>query len=207
MNTFYIWINNSKKGPFTPPQLRELLRSGKAAPDSPVIDVRLFNAKKPWENQWASLDAVLSTEPEQYSDESEYPPEAIRFTCGICSSSLSVKLARSAYSHRCPQCKTIYKVTLQQTRPYVYLIMPVIEKEAAQEECREVPRDVAESLAFFGLKADVRPDEVKKSYKHKISQYHPDKVAHMAPEFREIAEEKSKEINRHYSVISKWMRL
>lgn len=33
------------------------------------------------------------------------------------------------------------------------------------------------------------------SYKHKIAQYHPDKVATMGPEIRMLAESKSREIN------------
>ena len=38
-------------------------------------------------------------------------------------------------------------------------------------------------------------DEIKLAYKKKISMYHPDKVSSMGPEFNEIAQTKSKEIN------------
>jgi DnaJ like chaperone protein len=41
-------------------------------------------------------------------------------------------------------------------------------------------------------------DEIKLAYKKKISMYHPDKVSSMGPEFNEIAQIKSKEINSAY---------
>lgn len=40
--------------------------------------------------------------------------------------------------------------------------------------------------------------EIKLAYKRKISMYHPDKVSSMGPEFNEIAQKKSKEINSAY---------
>ena len=39
---------------------------------------------------------------------------------------------------------------------------------------------------------------VKSAYRRLIAQYHPDKVATLAPEFRALAEEKSKELNAAY---------
>lgn len=41
--------------------------------------------------------------------------------------------------------------------------------------------------------------EIEGAYRSKISQYHPDKVAQMGPEIRELAESKSQEINAAYS--------
>ena len=40
--------------------------------------------------------------------------------------------------------------------------------------------------------------DIELAYKRKISQYHPDKVAQMGVEIRELAEAKSKEINAAY---------
>ena len=41
-------------------------------------------------------------------------------------------------------------------------------------------------------------NSIKKVYRKKIAQYHPDKVSAMGPEIREIAEQKAKEINEAY---------
>lgn len=49
---------------------------------------------------------------------------------------------------------------------------------------------------------DVTPgasfEEIKAAYKRKISQYHPDKVSSLGPEFTLIAEKKTKQINSAY---------
>jgi DnaJ like chaperone protein len=42
-------------------------------------------------------------------------------------------------------------------------------------------------------------EEIKAAYKRKISQYHPDKVSSLGPEFTPIAEKKTKQINSAYA--------
>jgi hypothetical protein len=44
-------------------------------------------------------------------------------------------------------------------------------------------------------------EEVRIAYRKMASLYHPDKVAHLAPEFREMADRKMKEINTAYGSI------
>jgi DnaJ-domain-containing protein 1 len=41
-------------------------------------------------------------------------------------------------------------------------------------------------------------EEIKKAYRAKISSYHPDRVASLASEFKQLAEERSKLINEAY---------
>ena len=43
-------------------------------------------------------------------------------------------------------------------------------------------------------------EEIKAAYKRKISQYHPDKVSSLGPEFTSIAEMKTKQINSAYEM-------
>jgi DnaJ-domain-containing protein 1 len=42
-------------------------------------------------------------------------------------------------------------------------------------------------------------DEIQAVYRHKIAQYHPDRVAGLGPELQALAEQHSKEINRAYA--------
>ena len=207
MTGYYIWLNNTQAGPFTTAQLRELVVAGKVARNAQVIAASSFDKSKPWTNTWTSLSAVLSSGPEHESRSKEDDDEVIRFKCGNCQVWLSVKLDQICNGHRCPKCKTIYRITEQQAKPRAYLIMPVMEQKSRPEEKRDVPRSVCNSFAFFGLDPACSSDDLRTAFRHKMTQYHPDKVAHMAPEFRQVAEEKSKEINCHYDVISKWKRL
>ena len=41
-------------------------------------------------------------------------------------------------------------------------------------------------------------EEIASAYRRLVQQYHPDKVANLAPEFRELAERRMKEINVAY---------
>ncbi|WP_079499398.1 J domain-containing protein [Paraburkholderia hospita] len=49
-------------------------------------------------------------------------------------------------------------------------------------------------------------DQLRAAYRQRMSQYHPDKVSTLAPEFRELAESKSKEINRAFDLLARFSR-
>ena len=53
----------------------------------------------------------------------------------------------------------------------------------------------------FGLTSDASDAEIDQAYRRLISQYHPDKVAGAAPELREAAEKRAREINAAYDRI------
>jgi preprotein translocase subunit Sec63 len=46
-------------------------------------------------------------------------------------------------------------------------------------------------------------DEIEQAYRRKISDYHPDKVANAAPELKELAEQRAREINAAYDELQK----
>jgi DnaJ-domain-containing protein 1 len=50
----------------------------------------------------------------------------------------------------------------------------------------------------LGVSADASVDAIRQAYQHRIAEYHPDKVAALGAELRELAERKSKEINLAY---------
>jgi DnaJ like chaperone protein len=50
----------------------------------------------------------------------------------------------------------------------------------------------------LGVTRESSKEEIKAAYHRVAQQYHPDKVATLAPEFRELAERRMKEINAAY---------
>ena len=63
------------------------------------------------------------------------------------------------------------------------------------------PSGVASAFLLLGLQPGASSDEASAAYKSLAAQNHPDKVAHMAPEFRELAERKMRELNAAYDQI------
>jgi DnaJ domain/Chloroplast envelope transporter len=55
--------------------------------------------------------------------------------------------------------------------------------------------------AILGIGISASREEIRIAYRKMASLYHPDKVAHLAPEFREMADRKMKEINTAYGSI------
>ena len=56
---------------------------------------------------------------------------------------------------------------------------------------------------ILGVPPGADPSTVRSAYTELARQYHPDKVAHLAPEFRVLAEERMKEINSAYAQLRK----
>ena len=52
--------------------------------------------------------------------------------------------------------------------------------------------------AVLGVSADASMDAIRRAYQQRIAEYHPDRVAALGAELRELAERKSKEINLAY---------
>jgi hypothetical protein len=59
-----------------------------------------------------------------------------------------------------------------------------------------------EALEFLAVDPSASGEEIKAAYHRMVQMYHPDKVATLAPEFRELAHRRMKEINAAYSLLS-----
>lgn len=85
---------------------------------------------------------------------------------------------------------------------------------AAAAERDEVPgggwgRSPERTAAWYetlGVDRDASHEEIVAAYRRMITQYHPDKVATMAPEFRELAEKRSAAINAAYDEAMRQLR-
>ena len=63
--------------------------------------------------------------------------------------------------------------------------------------------DIEAAYKILGLSPGASPQEIKTAYHHAAQMYHPDKVAGLAPEFRELADSKMKEINAAYEELTR----
>lgn len=79
-------------------------------------------------------------------------------------------------------------------------------KEDSQKEFEEIKYDENTEEYFYSIlniNRNSTIEDIKKAYKEEIRKYHPDKVEHLGNEFKEIAEKKSKDINKAYNYFRK----
>jgi len=58
--------------------------------------------------------------------------------------------------------------------------------------------DGFDPFAVLGVPHDATQDAIHAAYRREMSNYHPDKVAHLGTELQEFAQRKALEINRAY---------
>ena len=68
-------------------------------------------------------------------------------------------------------------------------------------------RDDIKFAKVLGLEEPFEIEDIKKTYRKIIAQYHPDRVTAMGPEIQEVAEKKAKEINQAYEHLRKSLNL
>lgn len=73
------------------------------------------------------------------------------------------------------------------------------DKDAGQQEAqRATPPEQAPWHVTLNVAPGANEEEIRRAYKTLMSQYHPDKVATLGPELRDLCERKTKEINTAY---------
>jgi len=89
-------------------------------------------------------------------------------------------------------------------RPFVGAFDDRFERgsERAQGERRAQARNgVADALATLGLSSDAGATEIKAAWRKLSLDNHPDRVTHLGPEFRALAEERMRKINHAYTLL------
>lgn len=88
-----------------------------------------------------------------------------------------------------------------------YLEINAYQHQTIHNKYRGMARETAGSeesyYGILGLQPGAGFDAIRKAYRKLSMEYHPDKVGHLGEEFRQVAEEKMKEINVAYSYLKK----
>ena len=71
-------------------------------------------------------------------------------------------------------------------------------KDSSTGSAQREPRD---PYSILGVKRGTDLEEIRRRYKEKLLQYHPDRVQHLGKEFQDMAEQRTKEITQAYQQI------
>lgn len=106
----------------------------------------------------------------------------------------------------CPECAYPMEVPREGREPVVRclrcrtLVRLRFTKAGSIEGVQEI-EDEETPYQILGVEPTATDAEVKKAYRERIAAYHPDKVAALGPELREVAEQKTRQINLAYESV------
>jgi uncharacterized membrane protein YhaH (DUF805 family) len=72
------------------------------------------------------------------------------------------------------------------------------ENENDKAEAKNKSKDMLYYGQVLGLNGKITFSDIKQKYRELVAQYHPDKVNHLGPKLRKVAEDEIKEINEAY---------
>ena len=78
---------------------------------------------------------------------------------------------------------------------------PEVSHEAEKRQREKRFREV------LGIQGKVTGEQIKKAYRRRIAEYHPDKVQNMAPEIRKLAEQRTAELTEAYAYLKEKYRI
>ena len=210
-------------GPFTDEQLENFYRAGEIDGDTPCWPDKFFSfGWKPLRDFFPRFRSLSGDKepkrPDQENHEHDPSEKGERERKDIrtaafdrveCGSRLRFRLKPGTVTCRCPACKSEYKTVQAEGDPPVFLVVPVSRQhtkssEASAKRKRMVPSEVRAALLLLALEEDATFEQVRQAYHEAIKQYHPDRVAHLGPELRKMADLKTKEIIAAYKVLEKF---
>ena len=77
------------------------------------------------------------------------------------------------------------------------------DRQRARQSKPLVDQRIKSAHQILSIEIGSTPEQIVAAYRQMAKMYHPDRVANLAPEFIELAEERMKEINAAYEVLKR----
>lgn len=115
--------------------------------------------------------------------------------CANCRTKIRVAFPPPAGVGKCPLCQQRFMLKADEYGSLT--IYPQGDSGRGGSDLNEIASS-EEAFRILGIDASLDQSQIRKAYKEKMSQYHPDKVSQLGIEIRELADRKSKQINKAY---------
>ena len=97
---------------------------------------------------------------------------------------------------RCPRCQT-------PSRFFGVRCVACKSQPSASHRPEPAAASYVDPFSVLGIRPGSTRGEIRAAYRREMSNYHPDKVAHLGPEIQQLAERKAHAINRAYAQLVK----
>jgi hypothetical protein len=200
-------------GIYTIAEIQEQIHDGRLTRDwEAIVATGQSHGRLMRATGWIRIVSLLSggrepkRSPEPEAERREQIPIA-SFSCFQCGGSLRIRLAQTDTAFRCPKCRAEFRATNAGDSPLLFVVLPDMSQftsrasDTSTRRKREVSREVLVALSALGLAEAATFDQVRSAYRELVKGYHPDKVAHLGPDLRRVAETKTNELNSAYRVL------
>lgn len=146
--------------------------------------------------EYENKDENSNDKSDEFKDYNLEKAELLNVNCNVCNLNFSTLADKKYYIFYCPRCKTIYEYEKSNKARKINIV----------RKGKVIPQEFRKEINILGLREEmINQDILNLAWKKKLELYHPDKVAHLAPEIQSLAEEKTKELNEAYNKIKCWI--
>ena len=117
------------------------------------------------------------------------------FDCPICKNKFKIGTEDDFNAFACKHCRSIFSYEWDNNK----LVISAVKKN------KNIPDEIRKAAKIFELEFPISEEDLKKSYHKILAQYHPDKVSHLAKEFIDLSEQRTKEIIKKYELLLSWL--
>ena len=201
---------HSETGPFKFAQLQQRYANGEIEGDVLCFPKTVFGALswRPLRYYFPEFDRTAANENHKDTGTTNGSRPTALFRC--CNCNVELRVALLPGSIRCPQCRASYIYL----RGFDALCFPhrsasfdILDSSLSTAPVPQAGSASGEICAHYSRPRRVTRPLVlaRKAYRKIVQSYHPDKVAHLGPELRRVAEAKTKELNTAISVVEEFL--
>jgi len=119
------------------------------------------------------------------------------FSCPSCKQKIRVVLPLPSNKGKCSSCQNTFKVSSDESgNIYIY-------GAYKNQSTYDATLTVEDSFKVLEINQSSTHSEIKRAYKIKMKEYHPDKVASLGDKLKDIATKETKQINAAFNVLQK----
>jgi DnaJ-domain-containing protein 1 len=131
--------------------------------------------------------------------------DAVSFQCVFCGAFLKMTFPFHCFTLKCQTCAESYRIQTVFAPGPVFLLVPQWRQKKNENHLRkDLPEAVKKALHRLDLDEQASLSQAKASFHRLVSEYHPDKVAHLGSELRALADRKTREYIAAFQTVQAW---